>query len=248
MSENPCCRIVAHRGASHDAPENTIAAFKLAWEQDADAIEGDFFLTADHEIVCIHDNDTTRLAGQQMLVEESTFADLSKLDVGLWKGPQFEHQRIPRLRDVLAIVPAGKAIVIELKTGKRIVSVLMDQLANWAPAELDVLMISFDTATISECKSLMPQYTAHWLTEVDEHSSPLDIAETLKRTRADGVGLQNRPTVIDHAFVSALRQHGCDEFHVWTVDEVAEAKHYQTLGAAGITTNVPAVIGAALRQ
>ncbi len=52
--------IVAHRGSSHDAPENTMAAFQLAWEQDADAIEGDFHLTADHEIVCIHDETTER--------------------------------------------------------------------------------------------------------------------------------------------------------------------------------------------
>src|SRR5688500_13124508 len=47
--------IVAHRGASHDAPENTLASFRLAWEQGADAIEGDFRLTRDGEIVCIHD-------------------------------------------------------------------------------------------------------------------------------------------------------------------------------------------------
>ena len=50
--------VVAHRGASYDAPENTLPAFKLAWEQGADAIEGDFFLTKDNQIVCIHDKTT----------------------------------------------------------------------------------------------------------------------------------------------------------------------------------------------
>ncbi len=49
--------IVAHRGASYDAPENTLAAFRLAWEQGADAIEGDFFLTSDGQILCLHDKD-----------------------------------------------------------------------------------------------------------------------------------------------------------------------------------------------
>ncbi len=55
--------ITAHRGASHDAPENTLAAFRLAWERGADAIEGDFYLTADEQVVCIHDSTTERTAG-----------------------------------------------------------------------------------------------------------------------------------------------------------------------------------------
>jgi glycerophosphoryl diester phosphodiesterase len=62
---SPCWSqmIVAHRGASYDAPENTLAAFKLAWQQQSDGIEGDFYLTADRQIVCIHDADTKRTAG-----------------------------------------------------------------------------------------------------------------------------------------------------------------------------------------
>ena len=76
--------LVAHRGASADAPENTIPAFQLAWEQGADAIEGDFHLTADGHIVCIHDEDTQKVAGKKLIVPESTLADLRKLDVGAW--------------------------------------------------------------------------------------------------------------------------------------------------------------------
>ena len=76
--------IVAHRGASHDAPENTLAAFRLAWEKDADAIEGDFYLTRDQQIVCLHDETTERTApGQTCLqVAESTREQLRTLDVG----------------------------------------------------------------------------------------------------------------------------------------------------------------------
>ena len=55
--------IVAHRGASADAPENTLAAFRLAWDQKADAIEGDFYLTRDQRIVCFHDRDAKRITG-----------------------------------------------------------------------------------------------------------------------------------------------------------------------------------------
>jgi len=72
--------IVAHRGASHDAPENTIPAFQLAWQQKADAIEGDFYLTRDNEIVCIHDRTTKRYSDRDLVVAESTLEELRQLD------------------------------------------------------------------------------------------------------------------------------------------------------------------------
>src|SRR5688572_31257071 len=82
--------IVAHRGASFDAPENTVAAIKLAWEQKADASEFDIYLTKDGKIAVIHDKDTMRTAGVQKLVAESTLEELRKLDVGKWKRSE-EH-------------------------------------------------------------------------------------------------------------------------------------------------------------
>ena len=78
-------KIVAHRGASLDAPENTLAAFRLAWSQGADAIEGDFRLTKDGRIACLHDDTTQRTAGLDLTVADSTLAELRELDVGSWK-------------------------------------------------------------------------------------------------------------------------------------------------------------------
>lgn len=248
MPTNQPIRIVAHRGASHDAPENTLAAFRLAWQQDADAIEADFFLTADQQIACIHDRDTTRLAGRTLIVEESSYQQLRTLDVGRWKDPRFAGERIPLLRDVLERIPAGKGIVIELKTDRRIVPVLKDELQRFDALELNVLIISFDASTMAACKDAMPQYDCHWLTEIDPQSSPRQIAETVRRVGAEGVGMQANAEVIDARFVAQLRQHGCSEFHVWTVDDIARARHFEALGAVGITTNVPAVIGPAVRK
>ncbi|MFM1902441.1 MAG: hypothetical protein RLZZ440_341, partial [Planctomycetota bacterium] len=74
--------ITAHRGASYDAPENTLAAFRLAWEQGADAIEADFRLTSDGQIVCVHDADTERVAGVRHVVAETPLAELRALDAG----------------------------------------------------------------------------------------------------------------------------------------------------------------------
>src|SRR5689334_354029 len=107
--------VVAHRGASHEAPENTLAAFRLAWEQGADAIEGDFYLTRDREIVCIHDDNTKRTSGEDLSVAASTLAQLRRLDVGRWKDPKWKGERIPTLTEVLATIPAGKRIFIEIK-------------------------------------------------------------------------------------------------------------------------------------
>ena len=66
--------LIAHRGASHDAPENTLAAFRLAWEQGADGIEGDFRLSRDGEIICLHDATTRRTAGIDLVVADATLA------------------------------------------------------------------------------------------------------------------------------------------------------------------------------
>ena len=78
--------LVAHRGASKDAPENTLPAFELAWKQGADAIEGDFYLTKDGKIVCFHDGDTKKITGKKLVVKDSTLAELQALDVGEWRG------------------------------------------------------------------------------------------------------------------------------------------------------------------
>ena len=89
--------IVAHRGASADAPENTVPAFQLAWERGADRIEGDFFLTSDGVIVCFHDKTTKRLGGGNLKVSSTPYQQLRALDVGAWKDPKWKGTRIPTL-------------------------------------------------------------------------------------------------------------------------------------------------------
>ena len=90
--------ITAHRGASDDAPENTLAAFRLAWQQGADAIEGDFRLSGDGVVVCIHDADTARTCGVKLPVADTPLARLRQLDYGRWKGEGFAGETSRRLR------------------------------------------------------------------------------------------------------------------------------------------------------
>src|SRR4051812_19201695 len=110
-------QIIAHRGASHDAPENTLAAVRLAWAQHADAVEVDVHLTRDWRLAVIHDPDTRRTGDEVCVVADSTLAELQRLDVGQWKDPRFAGERIPTLEDVFGSVPDGKRTFVELKSG-----------------------------------------------------------------------------------------------------------------------------------
>src|SRR5229473_3211699 len=87
----------AHRGASHDAPENTLAAFTLAARQGADGIELDAQLCGSGEVVVFHDATLGRTTGHPGLLEETPWAALRKLDAGARKGPAFAGERIPLL-------------------------------------------------------------------------------------------------------------------------------------------------------
>lgn len=237
--------ITAHRGASYDAPENTLAAFRLAWEQDADAIEGDFYLTSDDQIVCIHDKDTRRTAGVTKVVEQSTLEELRTLEVGKWKSREYAGELIPTFAEVMTTVPPGKLFVIELKSTSKIVPVLARELERLKPDRERLSIISFDAPSIAKCKELMPDIRAHWLTGFKADASGKmqptadAIAQTVTQCQADGVGLKGITSVIDQAFVDELVANGCTEFHVWTIDSIADAKHFQSLGAVGITTNRP---------
>lgn len=248
--------ITAHRGASHEAPENTLAAFHLAWEQAADAIEGDFRLSADGEIVCIHDADTKRTCGVQLVVAETPFSRLRGLDYGRWKGEAFSGEACPTLAEVLEAVPAGKLFFVELKTGPEIVEPLCRLLEKRHVERDSIVIIAFDEETVAACKKQLPDVKAHWLTGFKETAkgsgewvpTAAAIAETVARCGADGVGLKGAREVVDEAFVTALAAGGVGEFHVWTIDEPDDARYFADLGAIGITTNKPAIIRNSLKQ
>jgi glycerophosphoryl diester phosphodiesterase len=105
MTTTRSAEIIAHRGASAEAPENTIEAFQLGLDQGADAIECDVHLSADGELVVIHDADLRRVAGIDKAINELALADLKALD-----------SRIPSLSEVLDLVPAERRISSRLKS------------------------------------------------------------------------------------------------------------------------------------
>lgn len=237
--------IIGHRGASHAAPENTLAAFKLAWKEGADGIEGDFHLTSDGQVVCTHDADTRRVAGKNLRVADSTLAQLQALDVGSWKHPKFRKERMPTLADVLATVPKGKKMFIEIKSGPQTVAPMIEICRQSDVPLEDIVVISFRQAVISECHRQLPELKTHWLTDYkkgeDKSLRPTAdaVVKALRKINAHGLGSKAVTRHVDAQFIETLREAGFEEYHVWTVDSVKEARMYRDLGAYSITTNRP---------
>ena len=131
--------IIAHRGESHDAPENTLSAINLAWKRGAEAVEIDVHMSKDSQIVAIHDFDTKRLAGVNKDVRKQTLAELKALDVGSWKGAQWQGEQIPVLKEILETVPNGKKLVIEIKSDATMIPILKEELgrSSLTPEQID---------------------------------------------------------------------------------------------------------------
>lgn len=232
--------LIAHRGASEAAPENTLAAFRQAWEEGADGIEGDFQLTADGEVICLHDDDTQRVSGKDRKVATSSWADLSKLDVGSWKHPRFSGEKIPRLADVLDVLKPGKWFFLEIKSDARIVDPIAKILREKKSDPQRVVLISFDTAVIAECRKKLPEYQAHWISSLKEADNPTkaaSYAQELKKCGAQGLQFDCRTNA---------RAEWLASLHVpltsWTVNDKTTAKKVTALGVQFITTNRPGAL------
>ena len=111
--------MVAHRGASAEAPENTLAAFRLALQQGAPAVECDVHLSADGCPVVIHDETVDRTTNGKGAVVGLTRAALRGLDAGSWRGPRFAGEPIPTLEEALELCAGRARLFIEIKMGRR---------------------------------------------------------------------------------------------------------------------------------
>ena len=121
---------IAHRGASYDAPENTLAAAKLAWEMNVDAVEVDIHLSKDNKIMVIHDGNTKRTTGEDFIVIDTNSDVLRKLDAGSFKGEKFKGEKIPFLEEIIETIPEGKKLVVELKSRDHVLPKMEQILKN----------------------------------------------------------------------------------------------------------------------
>lgn len=206
----------------------------------------DLHLTADGHIVCIHDENTRRVARDNLIVRNTTLERLRQLDVGSANDARFQGERIPTLAEVLQTVPAGKFVYLDIKTDVEIIPPLIEQLRNSRLQACQIVILAFDAEVIREIKNHAPEFRAHWLCRVRRNRitcrlSPglEDILDTLRESGADG--LASRHTGITDEFVRAVIDAGF-EHRVWTVNDVRVAERFAALGSISIITNVPATM------
>ncbi|MEO1943642.1 MAG: glycerophosphodiester phosphodiesterase family protein [Candidatus Thioglobus sp.] len=231
--------IVAHRGASGDAPENTLASFSLAWQQDADAIEGDFHLTSDGHIVCIHDSDTNRVSGTRLVINKSTLKELQELDIGSHFGDKFCNERIATIEQVFDTVPSDKKILVEIKCSEEIVPILLDKIKLSRLDLSQIIIISFDQKIIKKCKIIEPKLVSLWLHDFFHNNDIEFIISTLLDIRADGLSSNNTSVEVLASKVIGL---GLSYHSGWTMDDIGVINKTISWGAQSITTNNPGKI------
>jgi glycerophosphoryl diester phosphodiesterase len=235
--------IIAHRGASYDAPENTLAAVQLAWRQNADAVEIDVQFSKDGHIVVIHDDDTRKTAGVRRKVADQTLAELKALDVGSWKDRKWTGNKIPTLPEVFSVIPTGKRLFMEIKCGPDCIPKFVRDYQRSGLKRDQLVPIGFSLETMRQLKSALPELEVCWIAEFKRtwRGAWSPTAEKLiagtKAAGLDGLDL-SRNGPVDAAFTRKVHEAGL-KLYIWTVDSPAAAKKLVASGVDGITTNRP---------
>lgn len=230
---NAQVKIIAHRGASYLAPENTLASAKLAWKNKADALECDIWLTKDNKIIVSHDGNTKRTTGQNHKISETNSDVLRTLDAGSFKDPKYKGQKLPFLYELIRAMPAGKEIVIEIKCGPEVLPFLKETVVNNSRRR-EFTFICFDLQTITETRKVFPQYPCYWL--CDKSVLLEENFTRVKEAGLQGVSLNYR--LISEDVVKRAAEMEMDVY-AWTVNDPVEARRLISLGVRGITTDRP---------
>lgn len=244
--------MIAHRGASGSAPENTIAAFELAVGQGADALELDVRLTADGVPVVLHDATLQRTTGSRLSAANQTLAQLRQADAGARFSPDggrtFPFRGagllIPTLAEVLDTF-SDVPVLLDIKEARAQAAVRQLLLEKRAAdrcvvaSEETAALALFDNRQFSRAASPREISRLYWesLLRRTGLAAPSRVIES--SYQALSVPLRYRGlTIPTPSFVAAARGRGCP-VHVWTVNDPATAQRLWRAGVAGIVTNFP---------
>jgi glycerophosphoryl diester phosphodiesterase len=232
--------IIAHRGFSYNAPENTLAAYRAAIEVGADMAECDVWLSADGVPVLLHDQNLKRTTGLDAPVTGVPLAKIKELDAGRWKSPEYTGERIPTLNETLRLVKGKVRLIIEIKPAgmeREVITAIHEAGVN--PA--DVMIFSFKHDVIRTMAAREPRLPTTWLIGEmpwGESERRETLAEAL-RARASVIGLPL--TRVDPAIVHLAHESGFLVF-VWTVNEPDDMRYLARIGVDGIITDRPDVL------
>lgn len=236
MPRDRSFEVIAHRGYSAVAPENTLAALRRAVDAGADAVEFDFRFSADGVPVAIHDETLDRTTDGSGPVRDASWAGIRELDAGSWFGPTFAGEPVPSVADALEAVRGRvRRVYAELKGWRsaadaaRVVDVLGE--GGWAD---DAVLISLDWAKLAAVRAVDPALRIGFIVDAGD-----DVEEAVERAAADGralVDLAHTLVLERPARAAGARERGV-ECAVWTVDREVDARAMVDAGVRRITTN-----------
>jgi glycerophosphoryl diester phosphodiesterase len=237
---SPRVLVIAHRGNSCVAPENTLPAFQSALEIKADMVELDYFHSADDVPVVLHDEILDRttnaaevLGSPQLTVGDLPLAELRKLDVGVWFDDQFAGTKLPTLAEALDLIQSRSMTAIERKGGdaRTLIRLLEEKKV------IDRVMVqSFDWAFIAECRKLSPRLTLGTISTKPASEEQIRAAAA---TGADIIVWNQEK--IGRAQIALIHQLGKKAW-AYTIDDPQRAAQFIAAGLDGIITNKPALI------
>lgn len=227
--------VIAHRGAAGEAPENTLAAFRLGLEQGCDGFELDIHLTKDGEIVVIHDPTLNRTTNGKGAVAEQTLAEVRQYDAGGWFHESFAGERVPTLEEVFDLAPAELLINVEIKggIGRGVEEALVGLLRR--KSRLDTVVVSsFDYKSLAALKKLEPsvkigllydnRLAYHWKLPAVAGIEVYSLHMSMKR--------------LDREDAEDAKQHGY-AVYPWTVNDADKMRLAISYGVDGIITDYP---------
>lgn len=240
--------IIGHRGASGYVPENTLAAFLEAHNMGVDAVELDVQMTADGELVVLHDETLDRTTSGVGWVGFYTLDEVKKLDAGSWFDPRFKREKVPTLAQALDHARKwAYGLYIELKDPadypgiEQKVADLLKRENRELPGQ--AIVISFDHAAIRKMREISPHLT---LGALYLHGPYFPSQVTRNQTADAQVILPHWPSALLNPYmVRRLREQG-KLVVVWTADHPVVARMLAYVGVDGIITNVPDKVIAAL--
>jgi glycerophosphoryl diester phosphodiesterase len=237
-TEHPAV-IIAHRGASAAAPENTLAAVRAAVEAGADWVEIDVQESADGTVFVFHDKDFKRFRGPGRPIWELRDGEIDAIDIGSWKSPEFAAERAPRLADVLALCKNRSGVLIELKyyghaqrLEERVVALV--EAAGMAD---QVMVMSLSHTGVRTIRQLRPQWKVGLLSTV--------ALGDVTRLDVDFLGLNARTAT--RPLLRSASRRGL-KVHVWTVNRSLDMAVQLSRGVDGLITDDPALARAVLAE
>jgi len=230
--------VIAHRGASSKAPENTLAAYNLAWKLNSDAIEIDIRKTKDAFFVCSHDNNLNRISSNQNSISSMLLSELTEVDVGSWKSEKYKNERMPLLSKALSTIPGEKKVFIEIKGALKEIDELISIVRKSKLKIKDCHFLSYIPANIKKIKKDFPKFKATLNTIPAFYNYEIEkIKKLIESTNSDGISLH----IDSNESIKLVKKLKKEENFVlaWTVNDSRFMRKLTKWQADGIITDYP---------